>query len=76
MFVCESLSINFWKPGPAFMKLDMYIMARKSISEADYINPSHESVCLYVYPLLSLLGKGSETVAYTNITRPLENNMH
>jgi hypothetical protein len=35
----------------------MYIMAPEPISAAYFINPSHQSVCLHVYPL-SLLGKG------------------
>jgi hypothetical protein len=36
----------------------MYIMALEPISTAYFINPSHWSVCLYVYSL-SLLGNGS-----------------
>jgi hypothetical protein len=32
------------------MKLGMYIMAPEPISTAYFINPSHHSVCLYVYP--------------------------
>jgi hypothetical protein len=28
----------------------MYIMALESISTAYFINPSHQSVCLYMYP--------------------------
>jgi hypothetical protein len=35
---------------PLFMKLGMYIMAPEPISVAYFINPSHYSVCLYVYP--------------------------
>jgi hypothetical protein len=41
------------------MKLGMDIMAPEPISTAYFINPSHQSVCLYVYPPLSLLGNGS-----------------
>jgi hypothetical protein len=54
--VCVSVNpplpppINFWMPQPIFMKLGMYIMATEPISEAYFINPSHRSVCLYVYP--------------------------
>jgi hypothetical protein len=33
-----------------FMKLGLYIMALEPISTAYFINPSHQSVCLYVYP--------------------------
>jgi hypothetical protein len=32
------------------MKLGVYIMASEPISTAYFINPSHQSVCLYVYP--------------------------
>jgi hypothetical protein len=39
---------------PVSMKLDMYIMAPKPISTVYFINPSHQSVCLYVYRLLLL----------------------
>jgi hypothetical protein len=35
---------------PIFMKLGMYIMAPESFSTENFINPSHQSVCLYVYP--------------------------
>jgi hypothetical protein len=35
---------------PISMKLGMYIMPTEPISMAYYINPSHQSVCLYVYP--------------------------
>jgi hypothetical protein len=55
--VSESPPINFWMPEPIRMKLGMYIMAPDPISTAYFINPSHKSVCLYVYSL-SLLGKG------------------
>jgi hypothetical protein len=35
---------------PIFMKLGMYIMAPESISVMHFIKPSHQFVCLYVYP--------------------------
>jgi hypothetical protein len=41
------------------MKLGIYIVAPESISKAHLIDPSRQSVCLYVLSLLSLLGKGS-----------------
>jgi hypothetical protein len=50
--------VSFWIAEPVFMKLVMYIVTPESISVAYFINPSHQSVCLYVYPL-SLLGNGS-----------------
>jgi hypothetical protein len=39
------------------MKLGMYIVATKPVSSANFINP-YQSVCLYVYPCLSLIGNG------------------
>jgi hypothetical protein len=50
LYVCESPPINFWMPEPIFMKPGMYIMAPEPISMAYFINPSHQSLCLYVYP--------------------------
>jgi hypothetical protein len=37
---------------PVFMKLSMYIMAPEPISAAYFLNPSHQSMHLCVYPLL------------------------
>jgi hypothetical protein len=34
------------------MKLGTYIMAPETMSTAYFINPSFQSVCLYVYPLV------------------------
>jgi hypothetical protein len=42
--------IDFWMPVQMFVKLGMYIMTPELISTAYTINPSHQSVCLYVYP--------------------------
>jgi hypothetical protein len=55
------------------MKLGMYIMTPEPISTAYFINPSHESLCLYVYPPIvasQLLGKNI-TVA-TNAQATIE----
>jgi hypothetical protein len=41
--------INFWMPEPIFMKFGMLNMAPEPISKAHCINPSRQSVCLYVY---------------------------
>jgi hypothetical protein len=49
---------QIWMPEAIFMKPGMYIMASEPISTAYFINPSHQSVYVYVYPL-SLLGNGS-----------------
>jgi hypothetical protein len=53
--VCVSVypsSMSFWTPEPIFTKLGTYITAPELISTAHYINPSHQSVRLYVYPLI------------------------
>jgi hypothetical protein len=38
--------INFWMVEPIFMKFGMYITHLNAVY---FINPSHHSVCLYVY---------------------------
>jgi hypothetical protein len=48
--VCGSFPFNCWMPEAIFMKLCMYIMSPEPISTAYFINPSHQSVCLHVYP--------------------------
>jgi uncharacterized protein (DUF486 family) len=35
-----------------FVKVGMYNMPPGAISTVYFINPSHQSVCLYVYPLI------------------------
>jgi hypothetical protein len=50
-YVCLRIPpINFWMAEPVFMKLGVYIMAPEPIWTAYSINPSRESVCLYLYP--------------------------
>jgi hypothetical protein len=46
----------------------MYIMAPEPISTAYFINPSHQSPCLYVYPL-SLLGNESVKCILPSVAR-------
>jgi hypothetical protein len=58
--------LSVWMPEPIFMKLGMYIMAPEPISSAYFINPSHQSVCLYVYPPLSLLDNSSVDTSLGN----------
>jgi hypothetical protein len=48
--VCVSpppTSVNFWMAERNFMELGTCIMALKPISTAYFINPSHQSVCVY-----------------------------
>jgi hypothetical protein len=63
VFVClcvrvTTTPINFWMSEPVFIKFGMYTIVPELISKAYFINPSHQSVCLYVYPTL-FLGNGS-----------------
>jgi hypothetical protein len=58
-------------PESVFMKLGMYIMAPEPISMAYFINPSHQSVCLYVYPPIiarERLGKNVTAAMNTHAT--------
>jgi hypothetical protein len=49
------------------MELVMYIMAPEPISTACFINPFHQSVCLYVYPhVVARQGLGKHVPAETN----------
>jgi hypothetical protein len=44
----------------------MYIMAPEPISTAHFLNPSHQSVCLYVYPLSAARQRLSKDVTQGN----------
>jgi hypothetical protein len=44
---------------PVIMKLGMHIMVPQLISSAYFINLFHQSMCLYRYQSVSLLGNGS-----------------
>jgi hypothetical protein len=49
------------------MKLGMYNMAPEPISAAYLINPSHQSVCLYLYPHIIIRQRlGKYFLAVTN----------
>jgi hypothetical protein len=53
------------------MKLGMYIMAPEPISTVYLINPSHQSLCLYVYlPIVARqrLGKNATEAKNTHAT--------
>jgi hypothetical protein len=53
---------------PVFTKISMYITATESISTAYYTNPSHQPVCLYVYPtVIARQRLGKKLTAATNI---------
>jgi hypothetical protein len=54
-------------PELIFMNLGMYIMTSEPISMAYFINPSHHSVRLYVYPLIVARQRlGKNFIAVTN----------
>jgi hypothetical protein len=48
-----------------FMKLGMYIMAPKPISDVYFINPSFQSVWLYVYPTIVARQQLSKNITIT-----------
>jgi hypothetical protein len=54
--------VNFKMAEPIFMILGMYTTAPESISTAYFVSPSHQSVCLYVYPLIILRQRLSKNV--------------
>jgi hypothetical protein len=69
--VCESSLSIFLIPESIIMKLGMFIIASDPISTAYFINPSHPSVCLYVYPLIiagQRPGKNVTAVTLTHAT--------
>jgi hypothetical protein len=55
------------------MKFGMYTIATELISTAYFINPSHQSVCLYVYPAIFHRQRfGKKTTAGTNTQATIE----
>jgi hypothetical protein len=65
--------ISVWMPELIFMKLGMYIMAPEPVSNAYSINPSHQSVRLYVYPpIVSMQRLGEYVNAVTNTHATVE----
>jgi hypothetical protein len=68
------LPINFWMAEPVFMKLGMYMMAPEVIWAAYFIIPSHQSVCLYVYPphIVARQRLGKNVTAGTNTHATIE----
>jgi hypothetical protein len=60
-------------PEPIYMKLGMYIMTSEPISTAYFINPSHQSVCLYVYlPIVARQRLGGNVTTATNTHAKIE----
>jgi hypothetical protein len=57
--------IKFRIPEPIFMKLDTYITAPQPIKTAYFINPSRQSVCLYVYILFVARQQLGKIMPYT-----------
>jgi hypothetical protein len=51
-----------------FMKFGLYIMSPKPISTAYFMNPSHQSVSLWLFSL-SLLGNGSVKLLLWHTTK-------
>jgi hypothetical protein len=49
---------------PVFMKAGMYIMAPEPISKAYFINPSHRSLCLCVYPFYLCYAKAQYSISF------------
>jgi hypothetical protein len=61
--------IYFWMPEPAFTKLGMYV-CHDTWGHLNGIlhNPSHQSVCLYVYLSLSLVARQRLVKNFTTVT--------
>jgi hypothetical protein len=58
---------------PIFMIPGMNIMAPEPISTVYFINPSHQSVCLYVYPSIFARQRlGENIIAATNTHTTIE----
>jgi hypothetical protein len=68
--LCVHPPINFWMPEAIFKKLGMHIMVPESISTAYFVNPSHHSVCLYVYPPIVARQRLSINVTVAMNTHP------
>jgi hypothetical protein len=70
---CLCLPHQLLMPEPIIMKPGTYITAPEPITTAYFTNPSHQSVCLYVYPSLIFarqrLGKHVPTATNTHKNR-------
>jgi hypothetical protein len=61
--------VSLLMPEPVFRKLGKYIMAPEPISTAYFINPSHQSVCLYVFHPIAARQRLSKNVTSAINTR-------
>jgi hypothetical protein len=71
VFVSVYPPINFWMAKPICMKFGMYILAPEFISTVYFINPSHQTACFYMYPLIVVrkwLGKNVTATTNTHAT--------
>jgi hypothetical protein len=65
--------LNFRIHEPVFMKLGKYITTPEPISTAYFINPSHQSVCMYISPTVARqrLGKHVPSAMNTRKNRKI-----
>jgi hypothetical protein len=57
-------------PEPVFRKLGIDIMATEPISLAYFLNPSHQSVCLYINSLIIARQGLSKNITGATSTHP------
>jgi hypothetical protein len=72
-YLCIPRPINFFMPEPVFMTLGVYIIGSVPIKATYFINPSRQSVYLYVYPSLFARQRiGKVVTAGTNTQGTIE----
>jgi hypothetical protein len=64
---CVSPLLNLRISESAFMKLRVYVMALEPISMVRLIDPSHQSVSLYMYPPIVARQQLSKTLPWQQI---------
>jgi hypothetical protein len=69
--VCVSHPINFRMAEPILMKLGMYIMTPEPTSTGCFINPFHQSVCLYIQPIITVRQRPGKNVTATTNTHAM-----
>jgi hypothetical protein len=75
--VCVSPPIYFRMAEPVFIKFGLYIMAPEPLSTTYFINPSHQSVCLYVYSFIFRRQRlGKNVTAATNTYATIEESLN